>query len=189
VTVVERMRLSRVRTSGHAVDLFGPAMNVAEWTGVLPAVTAARTRTEIVSFQRSNGRGVDVGMRRLVAGISGRHVEIMRGELASILYDATRNDVRYLFEDSIQTLVEEPDRISVTFEHARPTRSTWSSGRTVCTQPSATWPSGPRTGTAGSSAATSQEPLCPTISASKAGWSCGTLRGGSRRSTQSTAPP
>jgi len=28
VTVVERMPLSRVRTSGHAVDLFGPAMDV-----------------------------------------------------------------------------------------------------------------------------------------------------------------
>ena len=32
------MPLARVRTSGQAVDLFGPAMDVAEWTGVLPAV-------------------------------------------------------------------------------------------------------------------------------------------------------
>jgi len=50
VTVVERMPTTRVRTSGHAVDLFGPAMDVAEWTGVLPAVMDARTGTEIVSF-------------------------------------------------------------------------------------------------------------------------------------------
>ena len=103
VTVVERMPLARVRTSGHAVDLFGPAMDVAEWTGVLPAVMDARTRTEIVSFQRDDGRGVDVEMRRLVAGISGRHVEVMRGELATILYEATRSDAQYLFEDSIPT--------------------------------------------------------------------------------------
>src|SRR5829696_1488959 len=118
VTVVERMPLVRVRTSGHAVDLFGPAMDVAEWSGVLPAVMDARTRTEIVSFQRRGGRGVDVEMRRLVAGISGRHVEVMRGELAAILYEATRSDARYLFEDSIHTIVEEPDGIAVTFEHA-----------------------------------------------------------------------
>ena len=63
MTVVERMPLARVRTSGHAVDLFGPAMDVVEWTGVLPAVLDARTRTEIVSFQRTDGRGVDVEMR------------------------------------------------------------------------------------------------------------------------------
>jgi 2-polyprenyl-6-methoxyphenol hydroxylase-like FAD-dependent oxidoreductase len=118
VTVVERMPLSRVRSSGHAVDLFGPAMDVAEWTGVLPAVTGARTRTEIVSFQRANGRGVDVEMRSLVAGISGRHAEIMRGELASILFEATRDDAQYLFEDTILSMVDEPDGIDVTFEHS-----------------------------------------------------------------------
>jgi 2-polyprenyl-6-methoxyphenol hydroxylase-like FAD-dependent oxidoreductase len=118
VTVVERMPLARARASGHAVDLFGPAMDVAEWTGVLPAVMDARTRTDIVSFQRHGGRGVDIEMRRMVAGISGRHVEIMRGELASILYEATRSDAEYLFEDSIQTIVQERDGITVTFDHA-----------------------------------------------------------------------
>ena len=118
VTVVERMPLARVQTSGHAVDLFGPAMDVAEWTGVLPAVVDSCTRTEIVSFQRHGGRGVDVEMRRLVAGISGRHVEVMRGKSATILYEVTRSDALYLFEDSIRTIVEEPDGVAVTFEHA-----------------------------------------------------------------------
>jgi hypothetical protein len=79
-------------------------MDVAEWTGVLPVVMDARTRTEIVSFQRDNGRGVDVEISSLVAGISGRHVEIMRGELASILYEATRRDVQYLFEDPTRSI-------------------------------------------------------------------------------------
>ena len=51
VTVVERMPLALVQISGHAVDLFGPAMDVAEWTGVLPAVMQARTETEVVSFR------------------------------------------------------------------------------------------------------------------------------------------
>lgn len=118
VTVVERMPLTRVRTSGHAVDLFGPAVDVAEWAGVLPAVLDHRTRTEVVSFQRSGGRPVDLEMRRLVAGVSGRHVEIMRGELAAILFEATRDDVRYLFEDSVATLTEDDDGVAVTFEHA-----------------------------------------------------------------------
>ena len=118
VTVVERMPLARVRTGGHAVDLFGPAMDVAEWTGILPALLAARTRTEIVSFQRTDGRSVDVEMRRLVAGDSGRHIEIMRGELATVLYQATRNDATYRFGESISTVDAEPDGVAVTFEQA-----------------------------------------------------------------------
>ncbi|WP_421732962.1 FAD-dependent monooxygenase [Cellulomonas sp.] len=118
VTVVERMPLDRVRTSGHAVDLFGPAVDVADWMGVLPAVTDRRTRTETLSFQRDGGRGVDVQLHDMVAGISGKHVEIMRGELASILYEATRSDVEYVFEDSIQSIREQPDAVAVTFERA-----------------------------------------------------------------------
>ena len=118
MTVAERTPLAWVRTSGHATDLFGPAMDVVEWTGVLPAVLDARTRTEIVSFQRTDGRGVDVEMRHLVAGISRRHVEVMRGELATILYEATPSDPQYLFEDSIHTINQEPEGIVVKFEHA-----------------------------------------------------------------------
>lgn len=118
VTVVERMPLAKVRTSGQAVDLFGPAVDVAEWTGVLPAVLEARTRTDVVSFQRDGDRGVDVEMRRLVAGISGRHVEIMRGELATILYEASCDLVAYRFEDSISQIVEGSEGVDVTFERA-----------------------------------------------------------------------
>ena len=57
----------------------------------------ARTLTDVVSFQRRDGRGADLDMRRLVAGISGRHVEVMRGELAVALYEATRHNAEYLF--------------------------------------------------------------------------------------------
>jgi 2-polyprenyl-6-methoxyphenol hydroxylase-like FAD-dependent oxidoreductase len=57
-------------------------------------------------------------MRRMVAGVSGRHAEVMRGELANILYEATRNEATYLFDDSIRTMVEEPDGVTVTFERA-----------------------------------------------------------------------
>lgn len=118
VTVVERMSLAQLRTSGHAVDLFGPAMDVAEWTGVLPAVMDARTRTEMISFQRDRGRPVELEMSRLVAGISGLHVEIMRGALASILYEATRGEVRYLFDDSLMALGDHGEAVDASFEHA-----------------------------------------------------------------------
>lgn len=116
VTVVERMPLARVRTSGHAVDLFGPAMDVAQWTGVLPAVVDARTRNDALTFLPRGGRPVDVDLGRLVAGVANRHVEVMRGELASILYEATCDDVEYVFEDSVATLEHDSDAAQVTFE-------------------------------------------------------------------------
>jgi 2-polyprenyl-6-methoxyphenol hydroxylase-like FAD-dependent oxidoreductase len=121
-TVVERTPALRAGLGGHAVDLFGPAVDVAEWTGILPRVQAARTRTELVVLERPGRKPIEVDVSGLVAGISARHVEIMRGELTSILYEATRDDVEYRFGDSVRTLDEDGDGVEVTFEHGPPRR-------------------------------------------------------------------
>ena len=77
-------------------------------------------------------------MRRLVAGISGRHTEVMRGALAATLHEATRDDVEYRFEDSIRH-----DRARARWcrghlraRTRRPGSTSWS-GPTACTQSSA----------------------------------------------------
>ena len=53
-------------------------------------------------------------------GVSERHVEIMRGELAKIIRDAGRNDVEYLFGNSISSLEEIDQGVDVTFQHGSP---------------------------------------------------------------------
>ena len=121
-TVVERTPSLRAGLGGHAVDLFGPAVDVAERMGVLQQVMDARTRTEVLSFLRPGKSPVDVNMDRLIAGVSDRHVEVMCGELASILYEAARSDVQYVFGDTVRTLNETPDAVEVTFERSAPRR-------------------------------------------------------------------
>ena len=116
-TVVERTGALRRGWGGHAVDLFGPAVEVAERMGIFPQILDARTRTERICFLRPGRSPVDVDFARLVAGVSDRHVEIMRGELAAILHDATRSDVEYVFGDSIRTLAQDEGGVEVTFEH------------------------------------------------------------------------
>jgi 2-polyprenyl-6-methoxyphenol hydroxylase-like FAD-dependent oxidoreductase len=121
-TVVEQTPALRAGLGGHAVDLLGRSVDVAEWMGILPNVLAARTQTELICLERPGKPSVQVDVSRLVAGISERHVEIMRGELASILYEATRDDVEYRFGDSIRTLDQDGDGVEVTFEHGAPRR-------------------------------------------------------------------
>jgi 2-polyprenyl-6-methoxyphenol hydroxylase-like FAD-dependent oxidoreductase len=121
-TVVEQTPALRAGLGGHAVDLFGPAVDVAEWMGILPQVLAARTRTDQVTIEHPGRSPVQVDLSRLVAGISARHVEIMRGELTSILHQATRDDIEYRFGDSIRTLDQDDDGVEVTFEHGTPRR-------------------------------------------------------------------
>jgi 2-polyprenyl-6-methoxyphenol hydroxylase-like FAD-dependent oxidoreductase len=121
-TVVERTPSLRAGLGGHAVDLFGPAVDVAERMGVLPQVVDARTQTEVLTFLRPGKRTIDVNMGQLTAGVSDRHVEVMRGELASILYEATRAEVEYVFDDTIRAIEETPDAVEVTFERNAPRR-------------------------------------------------------------------
>jgi 2-polyprenyl-6-methoxyphenol hydroxylase-like FAD-dependent oxidoreductase len=121
-TVVEQTPALRAGLGGHAVDLLGRSVDITEWMGILPQVLAARTQTELISIERPKKPAVEIDMSRLVAGISARHVEIMRGELASILYKATRDDVEYRFGDSIRTLDQDADGVEVTFEHGPPRR-------------------------------------------------------------------
>jgi len=43
-------------------------------------------------------------------------VEIMRGDLVAILHEATKDNVEYVFDDSIRTLHQDDDGVTVTFE-------------------------------------------------------------------------
>ena len=70
-TVVEKTAELRLGSGGHAVDLFGPALEIIEWMGALAQVQDARTHTEIISF-RAGHRPIDVpaelGRRACLSG-------------------------------------------------------------------------------------------------------------------------
>ncbi|MFD5728186.1 MULTISPECIES: FAD-dependent monooxygenase [unclassified Streptomyces] len=119
VTVVERAEALR-RTGGHAVDLFRPALDISERMGVLPRIEERATGTDRLSvFREGARRPVRADLTKIFGGASDRHVEVMRDDLTTIYYDATRDDVDYLFGDSVSSVAAGGE---VTFEHAAPRR-------------------------------------------------------------------
>lgn len=115
VTVVERAPTLR-KTGGHAVDLFRPAMEISAKMGVLPRIEALATGTErLTMYREGRTKATRIDLTKIYATTSDRHVEIMRDDLSEIYYDAARDDVEYLFGDSI-TAIEHDG--TVTFEHA-----------------------------------------------------------------------
>jgi 2-polyprenyl-6-methoxyphenol hydroxylase-like FAD-dependent oxidoreductase len=121
-TIVERRPALGLGDGGHAVDLFGAAVEVIERMGLLDAVHAARTRTVALSLIRPGRRPVDVDMSALVTGVSSRHVEILRGDLVNVLHGATRDDVEYMFGDAVTGLTDSEGGVEVTFAHGPPRR-------------------------------------------------------------------
>ncbi len=119
VTVVERAPALR-KTGGHAVDLFRPAMNISEKMGVLPRIEERATGTNRMTICREGTRRpVRVDLAKIFGATSDRHVEIMRDDLSEIYHDAARDDVEYVFGDSITAI--SPDG-EVRFEIAVPRR-------------------------------------------------------------------
>ncbi|MFC5831460.1 FAD-dependent monooxygenase [Nonomuraea insulae] len=119
VTVVEYAPTLR-KTGGHAVDLFRPAMTISEKMGVLPRIEERATGAHRMTAHREGARRpVQVDLSKIFSTASERHVEIMRDDLSEIYYDAARDDVEYVFGDSITAI--SPDG-EVRFENAAPRR-------------------------------------------------------------------
>lgn len=119
VTVVERSPVLR-KTGGHAVDLFRPAMEISERMGVLPEIEAHATgTTSMVVHRPGTSRPARLDYLKVVGVISDRHIEIMRDDLSEIYFRAGRDDVEYLFGDTITSISPDGD---VTFEHHPPRR-------------------------------------------------------------------
>jgi 2-polyprenyl-6-methoxyphenol hydroxylase-like FAD-dependent oxidoreductase len=115
VTVVERAPTLR-KTGGHAVDLFRPAMEISEEMGVLPRIEERATGTDrLTMYREGRPRPTEVDLTKLTGVASDRHVEIMRDDLSEIYYAAARDDVEYLFGDSITAIEHDGE---VTFENS-----------------------------------------------------------------------
>ena len=115
--VVERAPAPR--DGGQAVDVRGAAIEVARRTGILDAARAARTGTRGMSYVSSTGKRL-ASVDGAFGVIDPEDVEIIRGDLVSILYEAAGSDVEYIFDDSVSSLTEGADGVTVTFERSAP---------------------------------------------------------------------
>lgn len=115
--VVERTPFPRLGLGGHAVDLFAPATAVMDHMDLLGPLREASTESTALRLERPGKRPIAVDLRDISdAFADGRHLEIMRGELAAILHEATGSRVDYRFGDSIADLTDHGDDVAVTFD-------------------------------------------------------------------------
>ncbi|GAA0920895.1 FAD-dependent monooxygenase [Pseudonocardia zijingensis] len=114
VTVVERA--PGLRPGGQAVDARGVAKEVIRLMGLDAAVRAARTDTAGAHTVDADGavletfRADDDGGDGYIA-----EIEILRGDLARVLHEHTRDHVEYVFSDRIAELTQDADGVDVIF--------------------------------------------------------------------------
>jgi len=116
VTVVEKAPV--LRSGGYRIDVRGKAVDVVERMGVMPAIRKVAPDVRGTSIINSKGkRIVDFDDPNVFGMRQANDAEIMRGDLANILYDVTKDEVEYIFNDSIFSITETGENIKVTFRN------------------------------------------------------------------------
>lgn len=114
VTIVELGK--ELRKGGSPIDVRGEALNIAKEMGILEKIKANEfTHTdEIVNAKDETLVKFSLNAQAEYLG----DIEIHRGDLLDILYEIVpKNEVEFLFDNSIETLVQYEDYVAVTFEN------------------------------------------------------------------------
>ena len=109
-TIVERA--PAVRPGGYAIDFRGASLRVLERMGLLPEVQRKQTRIGAITIVDRNNRKV----ASMPDGFTSGELEVLRGDLAAIFHEATRDTTEYIFDDSITAIRESADGVEVLFE-------------------------------------------------------------------------
>lgn len=114
VTVVEKA--PTLRDGGYPIDVRGTALDVVARMGILPRLRDAHIDLRRLTFLEGDGSEVaSLHPHNVTGGVTGRDLEVRRGDLSDALYTAVRDDVEFLFNDSVDTLDQSGHGVDVTF--------------------------------------------------------------------------
>ncbi|MFV2175890.1 FAD-dependent monooxygenase [Actinomadura sp. LOL_016] len=114
VTVVEKA--GALRDGGYPIDVRGTAVEVVRRMGILPRLREAHIDSRLATFLNADGSEVvSVDPRAVGGSVEGQDLEVRRGDLAANLYEIVRDDVEFLFNDSIDTLDQSEQGVDITF--------------------------------------------------------------------------
>lgn len=114
VTIVEIA--NQPRTVGAAIDLRGATVDIVKRMGIFDQLKSNRLQVEMIEFK--NAQDVTAGsilLKDKKTEFLSDDIEIERDKFLSILSDGLKNDVEFIFNNSITALNETKNNIHVSF--------------------------------------------------------------------------
>lgn len=116
ITLVERW--PTLRTTGQQIDLRGPGIQVMKQMGLMDLFRSYAVSERGLQFVDDSGRQkAFFPVNKSGTGLQSftTDYEIMRGDLCRMLYEVTKDRVKYLFGTHIANLQQHDDAVAVTF--------------------------------------------------------------------------
>jgi len=119
VTIVEKA--PTLREGGYRVDIRGAAADIIDRMGLMPEIRKAGTALKGSSLVNKKGKTVlELDDPNIFGMRQENDAEIMRGDLANILYRATQHTTEYIFDESITGIFQTGKDVTVTFKNSAP---------------------------------------------------------------------
>ncbi|MFZ0565919.1 MAG: FAD-dependent monooxygenase [Chlamydiales bacterium] len=114
-TVVEHA--PKPREGGYMIDFWGVGYDVAEKMGILDPMKKVSYKIQKLIFlgDRGEKKGA-LDLSKSIQLLDGRMLSLLRSDLANILYNSTKQNVRYLFDDTISNLEQTEEGVKVVFK-------------------------------------------------------------------------
>lgn len=105
-----------IRPGGQTVDLRGAGADVVERMGLLDRMTARALFQRGIAWVRSDGsRRAEMPVDAFGGNGLVSKLEILRGDLVDVLYQATKGDAEYRFDTRVAALTADDDGVDVAF--------------------------------------------------------------------------
>ena len=104
-----------LREGGYMIDFWGLGFDVAEKMGILPDLKKAHYSIASLDYvDENNHRKGGMSVEKMRAAVNYRHYNLLRGNLARILYDLVKSTVEIKFDESIQSISQDQESVQVT---------------------------------------------------------------------------
>jgi 2-polyprenyl-6-methoxyphenol hydroxylase-like FAD-dependent oxidoreductase len=116
VTVVEIANEPRI--AGGAVNIEGTALNAAKRMGIFEQLKANRLHVDLIEFKNAEDiTEGSISMPGESIGLFDDEIEIERDKFIGILYNDLKNNIEFIFNNSVTALTETENDIKVAFKN------------------------------------------------------------------------
>ncbi|MCU7549291.1 FAD-dependent monooxygenase [Chitinophagaceae bacterium LB-8] len=107
----------KLREGGYMIDFWGEGFEVAEKMNIIAALKEKHYDIPEITFVNNKGKRVGgFNIQKLRALIQYRHLNMLRGELAKVLYHYVQNEIGFIFGNSITAIEQSTNEVAVTFK-------------------------------------------------------------------------
>lgn len=116
--VVVAERAAQLRLGGQNIDVKGPAKEIAHKMGLEEIIRERNTTEAGMRWVNSDNKILAEFPKESSLSMT-QELEILRGDLVQILYDHTKGDVAYRFDEYITDLKQSDNHVEVTFSSGK----------------------------------------------------------------------